>query len=242
MVESPLLTSATPVARARKTKAGSYELSERQADTLHAIRAYVAKHKYAPTRAELGKALHLKHQSAVDNHLHALAKKGWLRLAPGRERGIQLLREGAPYYEPEDFTRGSGMYGIDDEPTREPRWIQCNGLWELLKIRPDMYMKVAGDAMDAAGLPEGGIVALRRSYGARRDVEPRDDEPNYGDIVAARVNERVLLARFKRIDEKTVELSPQSTNPTHQPRRVNIDTDDMEIIGIVIGHVLKESE
>ena len=162
VVVSPLLTGAPPVARARKTKAGSYELSERQADTLHAIRTFLAKYGFAPTRAELGKALNLKHQSAVDNHLHALVKKGWLAVEPGRERAIRLLREGAPCYDAEDFSRGSGVLGIDDEPTREPLWIQCNGLWELLGIRPDLYMRIAGDSMDAAGLPEGGIVALRR--------------------------------------------------------------------------------
>ena len=241
VVVSPLLTRATPVARARKTKAGSYELSQRQADTLHAIRAYRIRHGFAPTRAELGKALNLKHQSAVDNHLHALAKKGWLEVAPGRERGIRLLREGAPCYEPDDFSRGSGMLGIDDEPTREPVWIQCDGLWELLGIKPDLYMRIANDAMDAAGLPEGGIVALRRSYDPTQDLDPRDYDPEDGDVVAARVGDHIELARFKRIDEQTVELTPQSTNPLHEPRRFDTGTHDFEIIGVVIGRAVKGS-
>ena len=230
------------MAQAGKPRRGNYALSPRQAQMLEAVRAYKARHGYAPTRAELGKALNLNYQAAVDNHLNALVKKGWAQVTPGRERAIRLLREGAPCYDPEDFAPGSGMVGLDENPTREPTWIQCEGLWEVLGITPDFYLRITTDAMDAAGLPEGGIVALRGAYDPTQDLDPRDYDPKDGDVVAARVNDGLVLARFTRVDEQTVELSPQSTNPDHQPRRFNTDTNDMEIIGVVIGRVLKGTD
>ena len=222
------------MARARKTKAGSYHLTERQAQVLQMIRKFLFLHGFSPTRAEIGRALELKHQSSVDNHLHALAKKGWLSLEHGRERAIRLLREGAPLYEPEDFCRDSGMLGIDDRPfTREPTWIQCSGLWEILGTRPDLYLRIRSDAMAAAGLPEGGIVALRRTYDP-----PSTPGVESGDIVAARIDDDVVLARYHRLNEETVELRPESTNPDHTPMRFETGSRKMEIIGVVVGRII----
>lgn len=229
-----LLTSATPMARARKTKAGSYELTERQAQVLQTIRNFLFYHGFCPTRAEIGKAVGLKNQSGVDNHLHALARKGWLTLEHGRERAIRLLREGVPFYEPEHFCRDSGTLRTDDGPfTREPKWIQCSGLWEILGENPDLYMRIPSEEMDRAGLPKGGIVALRRSYDP-----PSAQAVEDGEVVAARIQDDVVLARYHRLDERTVELRPESNNPNLEPLRFDTRTDDMEVIGVVIGRVL----
>ena len=227
-------TSTGPMARARKTKAGTFHLTERQAEVLQTIRLFITAHGYGPTRAEIAKALNLKHQSAVDNHLHALSKKGWLSVTFGRERAIRLLREGAPLYEPEDFCRDSGKLGPHGQMDREPQWIQCAGLWEVLGTSPDFYMRVRGDAMDAAGLPDGAaIVALRRCHDtwSEQDAE-------IGDVVVARIESETVLAYYRRVDEQTVELTPHSTNKSHKPRRVDTRTDDVEIIGVVVGHML----
>ena len=105
----PLLTSTsrTTMARARKTKASGIEMTPRQAEVLEEIRVFFKMTGGAPTRTELGRILKMKHQSTVDHHLHALARKRWIELIHGMERGIRLLREGVPLYEPDDFRRGS---------------------------------------------------------------------------------------------------------------------------------------
>ena len=64
------------MARARKTKAGSIALTNRQREVLDAIRSFIKTNRFPPTRADIGNMLDLKHQSSVDNHLYALSRKG----------------------------------------------------------------------------------------------------------------------------------------------------------------------
>ena len=73
--------------RARKTKASGIELTHRQGEVLDTIREFKKENGFPPTRAEIGKRLGLKHQSAVDNHLRAPGEKGLGRsTARNRER------------------------------------------------------------------------------------------------------------------------------------------------------------
>ena len=242
-VDSPLLlTSTTPMARARKTKAGSYALTERQAEVLEVIRWFVRVGSLPPTRSELAKRLGLTHQSSVDNHLHALAKKGWVELKHGVERGIQLLREGVPMYEPEDFLRSSARTGAFDEEKHEPVWVNYDLLWSMFGAMPNICLRVRGNAMNKAGLTEGGIVALKLVSDAKNDETPREGENEEtlrdGEVVAARVRDEVVLRRYHRIDERTVELRPDSTSHEHQAIRIDTKDDDAEIIGVMIGRMV----
>ena len=225
------------MARVRKTKAGGIELTQRQGEVLDAIRRFIKLNGFPPTRADIGKRLKLKHQSSVDNHLYALARKSWIEIKPGVERGISLLREGVPLYEPEDFRRGSAVLDDAAEQAKEPEWIDYERLWEIFGAKPDLCLWIRGDAMDGAGLTDGGIVALKRTL--KRTREGAGEEPvQTGNVVAARVGDDVVLRSYHPIDEETVELRPQSTNREHQPMRINTTKDDMEIIGVVTDRIV----
>ena len=50
----------------------------------------------APTHTELARAMGLPNASAVSGYIAALARKGWIEVLPSVDRGIRLLREGAP--------------------------------------------------------------------------------------------------------------------------------------------------
>ena len=47
-----------------------------------------------------------------------------------------------------------------DETAHEPDWIDCEQLWRLFGAMPDLCLRVGGDAMELAGLTDGGIVAI----------------------------------------------------------------------------------
>ena len=221
------------MARVRKTKAGGIEMTERQSEVLDAIRRFIKLNRFGPTRADLGKMLNLKHQSSVDNHLYALERKSWIQIKPGVERGITLLREGVPLYEPEDFRRGSAILDDPAEQAREPEWIDYDRVWEVFGTMPDLCLWIRGDAMDGAGRTDGGIVALKRTR------EGQGEEPvQAGNVVAARVGDDVVLRSYHPIDEETIELRPQSTNREHQPMRIDTTKDDMEIIGVVTDRIV----
>ena len=207
-------------------------MTDRQAEVLEAIREFIKANGLPPTRADIGKLLNLSHQSSVDNHVFALSRKGWLKVMPGVERGIALLREGVPLYEPDDFRRGSSIaYGLDEQKN-EPKWINDDELWKTFDVMPDLCLRIRGDAMDQAGLTDGGIVALADNPEAQNMPAVRD-----GDVVAARVGDDVVLRHYHRIDEGTIELRPNSSNPKHKAVRIETK-DDVDIIGIVIGHMV----
>ena len=221
------------MARARKTKAGSYEVTERQAQVLETIHNHLMLRGFPPTRAEIGRALGLRHQSAVDNHLHALAKKKYLELSPGVERGIRLLRVGVPLYEPKHFRRGSTADVGSNTEHGEPVWLNYPQLWPVFGSTPDVCMRVRDRDMEATGLTEGSIIALRLVRD-NASAEPAQD----GDVVAARVRNQIMVRRYRIVNDETAELHPESGSPEHRTVTISPETEDVEIIGVVIGRML----
>lgn len=233
MVISPptLLTSTTPMTDAPRSKRGSHDLTLRQEEALETIRKYVKENGFPPTRAEIGEVMGLKHQSAVDNHLHALAKKQYVQLRPGFERGIRLLREGVPLYEPADLHREfAGRTAIDAQPN-EAAWLAYDLLWKAFKDTPDVCMWIRDEDMKGIGLTEGAIVALRLARPKEGKTQVHD-----GDLVAAHAKSRVIVRRFRRVDETTAEL--RTPGCTSEAIRLEPTTDDVQIIGVVIGRML----
>ena len=81
--------------------------------------------------------------------------------------------------------------------------------------------------MNRTGLHDGDLVAIRA------DTEPRE-----GKLVVARIDNEVTLKRLRRIDTQTVELHPESHNPVHEPRRVDLSEGELHIDGYVVGALM----
>ena len=206
-------------------------LTGRQNEALNAIRNHIRRKSVPPSRAELAKALGLKNPSAVDQILNALSKKGWLRLHTGIERGIELLREGFPLIELEDYPKlvAGNPNAPEDypEPQRLDRPDKYDDLFSnLFGSRPDYFLKVRDDSMDRV-VRSGDVVAMRESRKARN-----------GDIVVARIGGEITLKRFyRRNGHESVELQPVSSNPDHGTIRIDGQS-DFEISGIVVGAII----
>ena len=203
-------------------------LTDRQREVLEAIRAAVRETGLPPTHTELAKSLNLEHTSGVKSHLRALARKGWVELLPSVERGIRLLREGMPILDGEHLPAvAAGTPNVIEECRDLPRLNDLESVLGQFQARPDYLVRVEGDSLDQAGFASGDIVAIHRQ-----------PEAQNGDIVLARIGEEVTLKRLARIDEEHVELQPVSTNPDHQAIEIGPDTDDAEIVGIVVGAIV----
>ena len=202
-------------------------LTDRQSEALDAIRHHVRERNLPPSRAELAKALGIKYQGSVDNLLNALAKKGWVRLFPAVDRGIQLLREGAPLFEQDDLPEVAA--GNPQAPGNYPepkRLHDFDTFSEQFGGKPDYFLKVRGDSMDKIGLKSGDIVAMQRTKEARN-----------GSIVVARIGEDITLKRFRRTADNRIFLEPLSTNSIHEPISVDAQA-DFEIAGVVVGAIV----
>ena len=169
----------------------------------------------------------------MDTHIQTLAARGWIATSPGSQRGLILRREGAPLYEPDDLRPRDSGAKLRGERPKEPKWLNDELLWQLFRAKPHFCLRIRGDAMNRAGLADGGIVAL-----ARRRDEAGDMTINDGDIVAARIGDDVLLRRVHDIDATTVELRPESRSRRHRTIRFDTRSDEVEIIGVVIGRML----
>ena len=182
----------------------------------------------APTRIELAEAMNLTNPSAVNGHLSALARKGWIAVAPSVERGIRLLREGMPILDAEHLPAvAAGTPSAFEECRNLPRLNDLESIIRQFEARPDYLVRVQGDSMDRIGFASGDIVAIHRQ------PEARD-----GDVVLARIGQEVTLKRYQRIAEDQVELQPVSSNPEHKAISIGPTTEDAEIVGIVVGAIV----
>ena len=209
-----------------QVKAG--RLTKRQNEVLEVIRAHVKRRGVPPSRTELAKELGMASPSAVDGHLSALARKGWVELFPSVERGIKLIREGAPLLEAEELAEiAAGRPTVAEEHGESRRLCDYDSVTELFRAKPDFFLRVRGTSMDGVGFETGDIVAVRK--------QPVADN---GDIVVARIGDEITLKRFMRKADNTMELQPESNDPEHTPIRIGPETEDSEIVGIVVGAII----
>ena len=195
--------------------------------TLDIIRRHLKVRGVPPSRPEIARELGLRHQGGVDAHLNALAKKGFLKVFPNVERGLKLLREGAPLFDPEELPEVAAGDPIVAEEREPMRLHDFDSFVERFEARPDYFVRIRGDSLDRAAT----LLA-----GARSPVS--QPEANDGDLVVARIGQEIALKRFRRIDDACVELQPESSNPKHRSIPIDAQTEDVEIVGVIVGAVV----
>ena len=67
-------------------------LTETQRNVLRTVIDFIAANGYPPTRVEVAAAHGYRSPNAADEQLRALARKGYIRIAPGTARGIVILK------------------------------------------------------------------------------------------------------------------------------------------------------
>ena len=203
-------------------------LTPRQRQALEAIRTSVRERRMAPTHTELAAAMGLPHASAVIGHLAALARKGWIEVLPSVERGIRLLREGAPIVDAAHLAGVSaGDATLDDACRDLPRLDDFASLSRQFEAAPDFFLRIEDDSLAEVGFAAGDLVAVRRGS------EARD-----GDIVLVRIGAQLTLRRYERTGPRTVKFRPMRTTPESTPIRADAPTGDIAIVGVVVGAIV----
>ena len=199
------------------------ELTGRQTEVLTWIKDYLREHGYPPSRAELANGLGLSDASSVTGHLNALADHGWIELRPKIGRGIRVLNQDLPVIGPlAEVTAGEPILAESHIVRRLPPVMA-----DQFRPRPDYFLTVAGDSMNRTGLLAGDIVAIHKTPAAKN-----------GQVVVARFGDEVTLKRFVRVDDRYVELRPESTNPEHKTMKLDLAKHIVEIDGIAVGALI----
>lgn len=193
-------------------------LTNRQQQIFDLIKENIQETGMPPTRAEIAQFFGFKSANAAEEHLKALAKKGYIEMLPGTSRGIRLAEqvieeEGLPL-----IGRVAAGEPILAEEHVEDHY-QMNG--NLFHPAADYLLRVNGESMKDIGILDGDLLAVHQTT----DVQN-------GQVVVARVESDVTVKRFKR-DGNIVYLHAE--NESFEPIKVDLASQEFNIEGLAVG-------
>lgn len=204
-------------------------LTPRQAEILQLLKDYQANSGMPPTRAEIATQLGFKSANAAEEHLKALAKKGFIEMMPGTSRGIRLIEEDPVANEPE--FAGLPLVGrvAAGQPILATEHIDQYYQLDASLFHPaaDFLLKVSGMSMKDIGIMDGDLLAVHKTTEARQ-----------GEVVVARVEEEVTVKRFRR-EGQFVYLHPE--NSDFDVIKVDLTQQFFAIEGLAVGVIRNQT-
>jgi repressor LexA len=204
-------------------------LTPRQAEILQLLKDYQAHSGMPPTRAEIATKLGFKSANAAEEHLKALAKKGFIEMMPGTSRGIRLIEEELVANEPEYLGLpligrvAAGQPILATEHIDQYYQLDAN----LFHPAADFLLKVSGMSMKDIGIMDGDLLAVHKTTEARQ-----------GEVVVARVEDEVTVKRFRR-DGQFVYLHPE--NNDFNVIKVDLTQQFFAIEGLAVGVIRNQT-
>ncbi len=165
-----------------------------------------------PTVREIASAFGFSSTNAVNTHLEALSKKGYINRRPGAARNIEIAPD---YLLPE---RGVPIVGRVAAGSPIDAMENLEGYLDLDSIyEPGAHfaLRIAGDSMIEAGIWDGDYVIVRS-----------------GEIGVAVIDGQATVKRFRWLDDGGLMLVPE--NEKYQPITVDPEV-DFAIGGKVVG-------
>jgi repressor LexA len=196
-------------------------LTNRQSEVLDLIRTCISTQGCPPTRAEIARRLGFRSANAAEDHLRALARKGFIELVPGSSRGIRLVEAASGL--PVIGRVAAGAPILAEQNVEE----YCAVDPAVFHPRADYLLRVRGDSMKGAGILDGDLLAVHRT-----------PEVENGRIVVARIADEVTVKWFRRAGA-IVHLLPD--NPDHAPMRIDLRAQSLVIEGQVAGVLRREA-
>lgn len=193
-------------------------LTNRQEQIFDLIREKIAETGMPPTRAEIADFFGFKSANAAEEHLKALAKKGYIEMLPGTSRGIRLAEEvqqeiGLPL-----IGRVAAGEPILAQEHVEERY-QIDG--SLFHPAADYLLRVNGESMKDIGILDGDLLAVHQTT----DVQN-------GQVIVARVEDEVTVKRLKR--EGSI-IYLHAENKEFAPIKVDLTSQHFNIEGLAVG-------
>jgi len=195
-------------------------LTQRQRAILDYIIESIRESGYPPTLLELCEAFGIGSTNAVNDHLKALERKGFIERT-SKARGIRVTE-----------MADSGLYNLDvgtlplvgrvaaGQPILAEENIEDHiPVSSSLANRQAFCLKVHGDSMIEDGILDGDIIVVDQTRRART-----------GDVVVALVEDEATVKRFHP-NGRTIELRP--ANASMQP--MTFPAQDVSLQGVVVA-------
>ncbi|MCQ2573436.1 MAG: transcriptional repressor LexA [Treponema sp.] len=192
-------------------------ITDRQKEVLTFIASYQEENSYPPTVREISEHFNISLR-AVQDHLTALQKKGYLSQTQKRSRSIRVLDDNA--VEPKLFVGKVPLLGTVAAGKPLLSEENLDGYVNLTEpfVRPGksyFALRVRGTSMINAGILEGDLAVVEQASVAAD-----------GQIVVAVIDDAITLKRYYKESDK-IRLQPE--NPDFQP----IYCTDVRIVGIL---------
>jgi repressor LexA len=193
-------------------------LTNRQQQVFDLIKEKISETGMPPTRAEIAKFFGFRSANAAEEHLKALAKKGYIEMLPGTSRGIRLTEKlmeeaGLPLI----GRVAAGEPILAEEHVEDHYKVDGN----LFHPSADYLLRVNGESMKNIGILDGDLLAVHQTT----DVQN-------GQVIVARVEENVTVKRYKR-EGNIVYLHAE--NEDFSPIKVDLSVQEFNIEGLAVG-------
>lgn len=216
------------------------KLTPRQREILELITRAIDDSGSPPTRAEIAAELGFASANAAEEHLRALAKKGYIELAPGTSRGIRIPQRFQQTQHPNQYRQLSLPSGALQQLTlpligRVAAGSPIMAVEHIEKHIPvdpglfskgaDYLLKVVGMSMRDAGIFDGDYLAVKKTTEVRN-----------GDIVVARLDEEVTVKRWNQMNTASgVVIELQAENPDFKNIVVDSRQANFAVEGQAVG-------
>jgi len=197
-------------------------LTEKQEKILAFVRGCLRETGMPPTREEIAREFGFAVRASAEEHLRAIARKGYIELIPGSSRGIRLKDTPARHAMPVSFFLPLVGRVAAGEPVLSAENVESQVAVDpaLFHPRADFLFRVQGRSMQDAGILDGDLVGVRQ--------QPVADN---GQIVVARLpgkrtgEDELTLKRYFRRGRR-VEL--RAENREFAPIEIDLAAFDPE--------------
>ncbi len=204
-------------------------LTKRQQQILAYIGQHSSEHGYPPTVREIAQYMGIKSPNGVNDHLHALEKKGFLIRNEKKSRGL-TIKAHAPTPPPPKQEIQSEMVRvpvIGQVAAGSPILAEQN-ITDTLQLDRRLLgrhgglfgLRIRGTSMIDDGIFDGDYVFVRPQSTAKR-----------GEIVVAMIDGEATVKRFYHEGDR-IRLQP--ANSTMMPIIIREGTKEVRILGVVV--------
>ncbi|AWI51130.1 repressor LexA [Actinobacillus porcitonsillarum] len=197
-------------------------LTARQQEIFDFVKNHITTTGMPPTRVEIAREIGFKSPNAAEEHLKALARKGYIEMLSGTSRGIRILVNDETESANDDglpligkVAAGTPIEAIEHIENYYP----VNGA--MFSPAADYLLRVNGNSMEKIGILDGDLLAVHKTNYAKN-----------GQVIVARVDDEVTVKRLEKKGD-LIYLHPE--NDELEAIVVDPRIEYIEIEGIAVG-------
>ena len=210
----------------------NFILTKRQQQIFDFILSNIDKFGYPPTIPEIQHNFSFKSPNAVQDHLAALERKGYIVRRPHKSRGLEILNGKISKENANNSNNTTEVPIVGSVSAGMPILAQENieGSIFIDKIisrnNKGMFaLRIKGTSMVNAGILDGDFVLVHQQPTAEQ-----------GEIVVVLIGDEATVKRFYK-EKNKIKLKPE--NDTMEPIFIDPRENDVKIIGKVQGVMRK---